>query len=114
MVSAAKCRSLLEIDHFQRCSFPAPSKSGVSMNPPLAVAGAVELTVPADLPPVELSQNARTVLAKRYLRKDDSGNPIEEPQEMFWRVATVIAQQDARYGATPEEVESLAREFYAL
>lgn len=84
------------------------------MNPPLAVAGAVELAVPADLPPVELSQNARTVLAKRYLRKDDSGNPIEEPQEMFWRVATVIAQQDARYGATPEEVESLAREFYAL
>lgn len=83
------------------------------MNPLLDSVPA-EIGMPSDLPPVELSQNARTVLAKRYLRKDDTGAPIEEPQEMFWRVASVIAREDARYGATEEEVESLAREFYAL
>ncbi|HEX6925651.1 MAG TPA: vitamin B12-dependent ribonucleotide reductase, partial [Longimicrobiaceae bacterium] len=84
------------------------------MNPAPSAPVTVELAMPTDLPPVELSQNARTVLAKRYLRKDETGTPIEEPEEMFWRVASVIAQQDARYGASPEEVEALAREFYAL
>ena len=75
------------------------------MNPPLSTAAAAELTIPTDLPPVELSQNARTVLAKRYLRKDETGQPVEEPQEMFWRVALVIAREDLRYGASEEEVE---------
>jgi ribonucleoside-diphosphate reductase alpha chain len=84
------------------------------MNPPLPTAASSDLALPADLPPVELSQNARTVLAKRYLRKDETGTPIEEPQEMFWRVASVIAGEDAHYGASETEVEELAREFYAL
>ncbi|HET7321112.1 MAG TPA: vitamin B12-dependent ribonucleotide reductase, partial [Longimicrobiaceae bacterium] len=84
------------------------------MNPPLSAAASSDLAVPTDLPAVELSQNARTVLAKRYLRKDETGQPIEEPQEMFWRVSLVIAREDARYGASEVEVETLAREFYAL
>ncbi len=36
---------------------------------------------------VELSQNALTVLEKRYLKKDKNGRVIETPEEMFWRVA---------------------------
>jgi ribonucleoside-diphosphate reductase alpha chain len=67
-----------------------------------------------DLPIAELSQNARTVLAKRYLRKDADGRPIEEPEEMFWRVAATIAAEDAKYGASPEEVEETAEDFYLL
>jgi ribonucleoside-diphosphate reductase alpha chain len=73
-------------------------------------------TVPAHLglPQAELSENARIVLAKRYLRKDHTGQPIEEPEEMFWRVAHTIARADALYGAGEKEVEALGREFYLL
>ncbi|MBB4638931.1 vitamin B12-dependent ribonucleotide reductase [Longimicrobium terrae] len=67
-----------------------------------------------DLPRAELSDNARIVLAKRYLRKDEKGKPVEEPEEMFWRVAYTIAQADAKYGAGEEQIRALAREFYLL
>ncbi|MGI9181047.1 MAG: ribonucleotide reductase N-terminal alpha domain-containing protein, partial [Longimicrobiaceae bacterium] len=84
------------------------------MNPPASAPSVVNPRARVDLPPAELSQNARTVLAKRYLKKDEAGKPIEEPEEMFWRVASVIAAEDARYGATEEEIEALAGEFYLL
>jgi ribonucleoside-diphosphate reductase alpha chain len=67
-----------------------------------------------DLPRAELSDNARIVLAKRYLKKDAAGQPVENPEEMFWRVAYTIASADRAYGATDEQVEATAREFYAL
>jgi ribonucleoside-diphosphate reductase alpha chain len=67
-----------------------------------------------DLPLAELSDNARIVLAKRYLKKDAAGQPVEVPEEMFWRVAYTIASADRKYGATDEEVETAARDFYAL
>jgi hypothetical protein len=35
-------------------------------------------TPPPDLPQPRLSENARTVLAKRYLKKNDALEPIEE------------------------------------
>jgi len=71
-------------------------------------------TTPADLPDPELTDNARTVLAKRYLKKNATGEPVEEPRDLFWRVASVIAAQDARYGATGDEVDGTARRFYRL
>jgi ribonucleoside-diphosphate reductase alpha chain len=64
--------------------------------------------------PVNLSQNARTVLEKRYLVKDAAGKPKERPEDMFWRVATVVAEGDRRYGASEGAVQALAEEFYAL
>ncbi|MGD8497216.1 MAG: ribonucleotide reductase N-terminal alpha domain-containing protein, partial [Gemmatimonadales bacterium] len=69
---------------------------------------------PSDLPEASLTDNARTVLAKRYLRKNEDLEPIEQPEEMFWRVASVIAAIDAGYGATEEMVEDTAREFYRM
>jgi ribonucleoside-diphosphate reductase alpha chain len=66
------------------------------------------------LPDAQLNQNARTVLAKRYLIKDRSGNPTERPEEMFWRVATTVAEADRRYGASAGAVHALAEEFYRL
>ncbi|RMH21882.1 MAG: vitamin B12-dependent ribonucleotide reductase [Gemmatimonadetes bacterium] len=71
-------------------------------------------TVPDDLPPAQLSENARIVLAKRYLKKDAQGNPIEEPETMFWRVARVIAEADRAYGASDAAIEEVARQFYDL
>ncbi|MEP6834478.1 MAG: ribonucleotide reductase N-terminal alpha domain-containing protein, partial [Gemmatimonas sp.] len=64
--------------------------------------------------PVTLSANARTVLEKRYLTKDKSGKPVENPEQMFWRVATVVAEADRRYGASDGGVQALAEEFYFL
>ena len=62
----------------------------------------------------QLSDNAVTVLEKRYLVKDDGGNPVEKPEDLFWRVAKTIAEADARYGASPGAVEALAETFFEL
>src|ERR671920_1745327 len=64
--------------------------------------------------PVSLSANARTVLEKRYLVKNEKGKPVEKPEDMFWRVATVVAEADRRYGASEAQVQALAEDFYAL
>ncbi len=66
------------------------------------------------LPEAQLNQNARTVLSKRYLIKDKAGSPTERPEEMFWRVATTVAEADRRYGASAGAVHALAEEFYRL
>lgn len=63
---------------------------------------------------VTLSANARTVLDKRYLVKDTSGKSVEQPEDMFWRVATVVAEADRRYGASDGAVQAVAEEFYFL
>jgi ribonucleoside-diphosphate reductase alpha chain len=60
---------------------------------------------------VRLSANALTVLKRRYLAKDVSGNVIETPEEMFWRVARNIASAERLYNSNAD-IESLAREFY--
>jgi ribonucleoside-diphosphate reductase alpha chain len=70
--------------------------------------------VPADLPSAQLAENARIVLAKRYLKKDEEGRPTEEPETMFWRVARVIAEADRAYGASDAAIEEAARQFYDL
>src|SRR5919204_1750016 len=64
--------------------------------------------------PVSLSKNARIVLEKRYLVKDEAGKPVESPEDLFWRVATVVAEADRRYGASDGAVETVAEEFYRL
>src|SRR5947209_7425853 len=64
--------------------------------------------------PVSLSANARTVLEKRYLVKNEKGRPVEQPEDLFWRVATVVAEADRRYGASDDAVAKAAEEFYAL
>ena len=64
--------------------------------------------------PVTLSANARTVLEKRYLIKDKSGKPTESQEDLFWRVATVVAEVDSRYGASEGGVQAAAEEFYYL
>ena len=74
------------------------------------------MPLPANPPTTlaSLSSNARTVLEKRYLVKDKTGKPVETPEDMFWRVATVVAEADRRYGATDEQVSATAATFYAL
>src|SRR5437899_12342427 len=63
---------------------------------------------------LRISPNALRVLKKRYLAKDENGKVIETPEGMFRRVAHNLAQADALYGATPEEVRTTEEEFYAV
>jgi len=74
----------------------------------------MSLTSKPPIPAGALSQNARTVLQKRYLVKDERGKPTESPEDLFWRVATVVAEADRRYGASDGAVETVAEEFYRL
>lgn len=63
---------------------------------------------------INLTENARTVLSKRYLKRDSEGNPIEKPEDMFWRVAETIARPDENFGKSSEEVNKAAEEFYEI
>ena len=49
--------------------------------------------MPPDLPEVSLTENARKVLANRYLKKDKvTGEVVETPKELFWRVASAVCR----------------------
>ena len=74
----------------------------------------VQPEFPAALSPVELNPNAQVVIAKRYLRKGPDGKPVEEPTAMFWRVASAIAAEEAKYPGSPYPVGELAAAFYGL
>ena len=62
-----------------------------------------------------VSDNARTVLERRYLKKGMKGDPLETPEEMVARVAYNIALAEGLYyGALPEVVLRWAEAYYAL
>lgn len=69
-------------------------------------------------PDIPLSENARTVLRKRYLLRGPDGEPAETPVQMFWRVARVVAAPDAEYHDDKDtaflRTEETARAFYDL
>ena len=60
-----------------------------------------------------LSGNAKTVLERRYLKKDPKGNIIESPEKMFRRVARHIAKAEKQYG-NEERIEEIEEAFYDL
>ena len=61
-----------------------------------------------------LTDNALAVLHRRYQAKDREGNVVEEPDQMFHRVAQNLAQADRRYGADDQEVARTEAEFYRV
>lgn len=58
-----------------------------------------------------VSANAMQVLKKRYLSKDENGNVIEEPEDLFKRVAKHIAKADLNYNEDPQKTEKI---FYKM
>ena len=68
--------------------------------------------MPTDLPAANLSENAIRVLNSRYLKRDDKGNMLETPEDMFWRVADTAAAPELSYGKNKEQVGKIARSFY--
>ncbi|HNO85777.1 MAG TPA: adenosylcobalamin-dependent ribonucleoside-diphosphate reductase, partial [Anaerolineales bacterium] len=63
------------------------------------------------LPKASLTDNARQVLMKRYVRRGDDGKPAENVEEMFWRVAHHVAKVEEQWGA---DVAQRTVEYYHL
>ncbi|MBM3179445.1 MAG: adenosylcobalamin-dependent ribonucleoside-diphosphate reductase [Chloroflexi bacterium] len=63
------------------------------------------------LPRASLTDNARQVLMKRYVRRGDDGKPAENVEEMFWRVAYHVAKVEEQWGA---DVQKRTVEYYHL
>jgi len=63
---------------------------------------------------INISENALKVLKRRYFKKDERGNSLEEPVDMFVRVARNIASAEKKYGKTEEEVLKIEKEFFEI
>ena len=72
------------------------------------------LKMPANLPEPIINENAKIVLQRRYQRKDTEGVVYETTKELFWRVASSIAEEEAKYKDSSYKPAKLAREFYDL
>lgn len=62
---------------------------------------------------LSLTGNARRVLERRYLIRDENGQPAERPETMFRRVAVNIAEADRNYDAQAD-IEAVAEAFYGM
>ena len=76
-------------------------KRGLLPTPPL----------PPDVHKVELTDNARQVFMRRYVRRDNEGNPAESVEETFWRVAYHVAKIEDTWKTNVIEIAS---QYYEL
>ncbi len=76
-------------------------KNGLLPTPPM----------PRGLPKANLTDNARQVLMKRYVRRGDDGKPAETVEEMFWRVAYHVAKVEEQW---EHDVQKRTIEYYHL
>jgi ribonucleoside-diphosphate reductase alpha chain len=60
-----------------------------------------------------LSENAKIVLERRYLKKDASGEVCETPEHMFRRVAAHIAEAEKNYDSKTD-IKKIEDSFYNL
>lgn len=66
-----------------------------------------------DLKKVFLTENAKIVLERRYLKKDKNGDVAETPEEMFYRVARNIASAELIYNPA-KDIDELTDKFYEI
>ena len=60
------------------------------------------------------TENSVKILEKRYLLKDEAGDPIEDIEGLFTRVSRAIAEVEYKYGATEDQVTELEKSFFDL
>lgn len=80
---------------------PHKVKDGLLPTPPL----------PVELSRVDLTDNARQVLIRRYVRRGNDGKPAETVEEMFWRVAYHVAAVESTWD---EDITQRAYQFFDL
>jgi ribonucleoside-diphosphate reductase alpha chain len=62
---------------------------------------------------ISLSKNAKIVLERRYLKKDQKGKTAETPEKLFRRVANHIASASKNYNSS-SNVKKIENQFYKL
>lgn len=63
---------------------------------------------------MHLSKNSLGILQKRYLIKDKDKKPLEEPANLFVRVAQAIAEGDRLFTDNEEEINKTAAQFFEI
>lgn len=61
---------------------------------------------------MNINENGRVVLERRYLKRDSSGNTVETVEALFHRVAHAIAEVDKHYGN--DDIKPLEEAFYDM
>lgn len=62
---------------------------------------------------MKISENAKIVLEKRYLSKNDNGEVEETVEGLFKRVANAVAKADKNYDGNAD-IKGLSKEFYNM
>src|SRR5512141_1267266 len=96
-----RSNKLLSEAHLMVAKSVADSKQGMLSTPP----------IPKGLPKVQLTNNARQVLERRYVRRGHDGKPAETVEEMFWRVAYHVAKVEEMWSG---DVIERGKEYYNL
>jgi len=61
------------------------------------------------------SESAVRVLRERYLKKDETGQPVETPDELCWRVATAVAAAEDNWSTISGKTsDQMSEAFYDL
>ncbi|MEM4648080.1 MAG: adenosylcobalamin-dependent ribonucleoside-diphosphate reductase [Candidatus Pacearchaeota archaeon] len=63
---------------------------------------------------LKFSATAIKVLEERYLLKDEEGNIIETPREMFSRVAKAVASAEYKYGKNKKQIKEIEKKFFDM
>lgn len=69
---------------------------------------------PENLQEAHLSKNAELVLSKRYYHRNAEGDICETATDMFWRVASSVAQEEEKYAKSTCNAQELAEKFYEI
>jgi ribonucleoside-diphosphate reductase alpha chain len=64
--------------------------------------------------PAELSDNAKVVIERRVARRNDKGDALETPDEVFRRVASNLAEAELRFGGNEGDRAAAEESFYRL
>ncbi|MBS3781088.1 MAG: ribonucleoside reductase class II [Candidatus Thermoplasmatota archaeon] len=59
----------------------------------------------------KLTENAKKILKERYLKRDEEGDVVETPEEMFERVASAVAKVNEEYD-DDRTIEEEEKEFF--
>ncbi|WP_322797445.1 vitamin B12-dependent ribonucleotide reductase [Tepidiforma sp.] len=73
-----------------------------------------ELGLGGDFRPGELSANAKVVIERRIAKRNEQGDAVETPDEVFRRVARNLAEAELRFGGTEADRAAAEESFYRL